>query len=108
MIYAWRHNSNKKNSGHYSPWLKRSGIVAVVLLTIVYIGLTNDVATQGYRLKTLQQETKRLEETNAELGIQVAAVESLQRLESASNSLALTPLERIEYLTTPTTAVAVR
>lgn len=108
MIYGWRHNSNKKNHGYYSPWLKRSGIVAVVLLIIVYIGLTNDIATQGYRLKTLQQEIKRLEEINAELSIQVAAAESLQRLESASNSLALTPLEHVEYLTTPVTAVAVR
>jgi len=82
--------------------------VFIIVLVVIYIGLTNDVAVQGYRLRSLQEEVKKLEEDNSALAIQVAAAQSLQRLESESTSLALIPLDRIEYFTTPTTAVAIR
>lgn len=108
MIYSQHYNRNNKTPRLYSPWLARAASAIVIILTVAYIGLTNDIATQGYKLKTLQQETKRLEQANAEINIEVAAAQSLQRLESVSASLALTPLEHIEYLTTSATAVAVR
>lgn len=91
-----------------AKWRRRLSGVFIIVLTVVYIGLTNDVAVQGYRLKSLQEEVKKLEEENSALAIQVAAAQSLQRLESESTSLALTPLDHIEYFATPTTAVAAR
>lgn len=94
--------------GHHNKlWCWLSAAVAVMLV-VVYIGLNNDVSTQGYRLKSLQQEASKLEEINTALEIQVAAEQSLQRLDSEKISLALTPVGQIEYLAAPDTAVAAR
>ena len=80
----------------------------IAMLVVAYIGLSNNVATHGYRLSALQKETRRLDEDNTALEIKVAAAQSLQRLESESGSLALSPLEHIEYLNATAPAVAVR
>lgn len=82
--------------------------LTVIALVLVYVGLTNDVATQGYRLNDLQQRIASLEAQQSSLQLELAAVQSLQRVESETPALALTPLSHVEYLTPLTTAVAVR
>ena len=109
MIIQLRHSAYTRTAArrHYKWWIYLTGGVAGLLI-LVYIGLVNDVSTQGYRLQGLQQEVKRLEQGNTAIEIQLAAAQSLQRLESESGSLALVPLEHTEYLDVPTTSVAVR
>lgn len=107
-IFKGRLAMKTRSVGRHAKLWRWLGAAVVLILVIVYIGLTNDVATQGYRLKSLQQEAGKLEEINTTLEIKVAAEQSLQRLESESASLALTPVEKIEYLALPDTAVAAR
>ena len=108
MISSWRHN-HRRRSGHFNvKWLTRFGAALVFILVVFYIGLNNNIATQGYRLTTTQEEIRRLEEENTVMEIKVAAAQSLQRLESESSSFAFSALEHIEYLAAPTPAVAVR
>ena len=91
-----------------NKWPRLIGGVLIVVMVVVYVGLTNDTATQGYRLRSLQEEAKKMEEENSTLEIRVAAAQSLQRLESESTSLSLVPLDHTEFLTASITAVAAR
>lgn len=79
-----------------------------MVLAIVYAGLTNDVATQGYRLHDLQRTIAARQAQQSSLQIEIAAAQSLQRIESEAPALALTPVKNVEYVTSSTTAVAVR
>lgn len=81
---------------------------AIALLVVTYVGVTNNVATQGYRLQAQQKNLKELQEQQTSLELDVAAAESLQRLEATTGSLALVSVSNIEYLEPITTAVAVR
>ena len=52
----------------------------IAVLALVYLGLTNDVATQGYRLHDLQNSIAKLEAQQSSLQVQIAAAQSLQRV----------------------------
>ena len=108
MIFRCHYTAKRKNAGRSLGRWVRFEIAIIIIMAITYIGLTNDVSTQGYRLISLQDQVKKIEENNAVMEIQVAAEQSLQRLESESGALALEPLGHIEYLTIPAAAVAIR
>lgn len=80
----------------------------LALLVLTYIGLTNSVATQGYRLSELQNEVTTTSRTNNELELDITAARSLPRVEAAAGTLSMQPVQQIEYLATSGTSVAVR
>ena len=82
--------------------------VFVGVLLVAYLGITNNVATQGYHMQTLQHEIEELEKQNAGIEFAIAAEQSLQRVESSLPSLALSPVANIEYLEAASSSVAIR
>ena len=83
------------------------GVIAL-LLAITYIALTNDVATQGYRLQTMQRQATELQKVNEGMMARLTVAQSLQRVESELPALSLVAVQNIQYLAPITTAVAVR
>lgn len=83
-------------------------VAALVLCTGGYVGLTNNVATQGYRLSELQRELDTAKQQSAVLELDITAARSLPRLESEAGAISMIPVQRIEYLATSGTQVALR
>ena len=63
------------------------GLAGVVALgTILVLGQTSMVATAGYNVERLQEQTALLERRNDELAAEVAALRSLDRIEREARS----------------------
>lgn len=80
----------------------------LVLLVMGYVGITNDVATQGYRLQDLQQQRNNMLQENQRLQLAIAESQSLARIAKMDTQSDLEPVTTIEYLATTPTSVAVR
>ena len=81
--------------------------LSCAVLLLVYIATVNNVATAGFTVSELQREVGGLKKERAELQLQASALGSLQRVETESRTLSLTPVQNIEYLQV-TSTVAVR
>jgi hypothetical protein len=82
--------------------------LALAVACLIYVGVINNVGTQGYVLSDLQKELKRSRETSANLEMQLTALQALPRLESEATALAMTQQPGIDYLSTAGTIVASR
>lgn len=83
-------------------------VVSLALFIIGYVGIMNDVATQGYRLQDLQQQRDRLQQDNQRLQLSISESESLSRVATLEQSTHLQPVAVVEYVSTASAAVAVR
>lgn len=72
---------------------------------IIYLTLINRVATTGFEIKTLEQRVSQLRDENRKLELEAANLQSLAVVQSATESLGLTEVAKIEYL--PVTGAAV-
>ncbi len=69
------------------------------LLTVVYIILTNAVATKGYEIKSLEQQSADLREAYEKLELQAAELQDVSRLNKLED-MGLVAVDKIEYLGT--------
>ena len=90
------------------PLIFRLRYFILVLMCLVYLGVTNNMATQGYILSDLQKQLEVGKTRSTDLELQVASFQTLPRLESEANALALTPLSGADYLITAGSSVAIR
>ena len=84
-----------------------------VLLTVtafvtgfMYVLLTNQTASEGFAIKSLQNKVDALAASNEKLELKAADLRSLSVISAASNALALQPTDKFEYLPPATGAVA--
>lgn len=84
-----------------------AGITFSVVMVLVYIGTVNSVATAGFQVSQLEQEIASLKKERANLQLEASALGSMQRVETESQSLSLTPIAEVEYINTAS-SVAVR
>lgn len=106
MIRPWQCIRSRQVSARRRLYSRRFLAAGVVVLAIVYVGLTNYVATQGYRLQTLQKEVTVLQRQSEETRLSIATSQSLQKLEAELPALALIPVTAVDYFAP--TAVATR
>ena len=64
-------------------------VVAVCLLSILYLAQTGRVATRGYRLEQLQQERTRLKHDAEQYEYRIAAANRLDKIEERATKLGL-------------------
>lgn len=82
------------------------GLVVVVGLS--YLTFVNKVATDGYQVKALSEKVSELKNKNKKLELESSALQSMQRVSSASQDLNLVAISGIQYVTAGSNAVAAK
>ncbi len=93
------------------PWLTEAqaalgwGIILILiaLLGAIYLSQTSRIAIVGRRVQLLQEDLDNLKRQNAEIETDIAAAQSLERLEVEARQLGFVPAQadNIEYLVVP-------
>lgn len=87
----------------------RMGLVAfIVAFGFLYIWQTNSVSTKGYQISDLESQIKKLEQETRRLDVHVAQNTSMQKIQERISSTNLVAVEKIDYIASVGTAVAVR
>lgn len=77
-----------------------------VVLSLLYLSQTSDVATTGYDITALQDEKQTLEAENEQLRLQIDQLESLDRVDrEATTRLQMGPPRRVIYVTAAPVAI---
>lgn len=76
-------------------------VLAVVLaITLSYLALTSAVASAGYDLANLQDQSRRLRRENAQTRLEIDRLRSLDRIARVASGLGLEPPERTVFVVT--------
>lgn len=104
----------RKFRKEYKPTFKLSRIgvvVSVVSLTLVlgllYLSQSNQMATSGYDIAKLQQQQQDLKLQNEQLQIQASRLQSIQSIDSGIAKSGMVPVSKIDYVPTDSGSVAV-
>ncbi len=94
--------ASKNSKGSGKRVISRAGAVGMlgfaVVMGVMYLVMTNAVATNGYEIKALQQEAKNLEQVHQKLQVQVAEQQSLQKVQSSVVAAGYVATTRVEYV----------
>jgi cell division protein FtsL len=73
-------------------------IILVSLLGWLYLTQASQATTTGYRIYELERERARLQRENAQLMLEIAELERLEKVEARARQLGFIPPEQVEYL----------
>ena len=116
--FAIRKFSAQKHNNLHSPQQRRinltnSGLRMLLTGLIIFAGLSylfymNQTATSGFDIKGMENSIEQIKKINKSLELQTAELQSLQRIEAASQELQMVATTRIEYLPAVGASVAVK
>ncbi|MCR4405922.1 MAG: hypothetical protein NUW24_03220 [Anaerolineae bacterium] len=73
-------------------------LAALSLIGWLYLTQTSHLAVTGYYIQEIEQRKARLQEENAQLEAEIAALESASRLMARAKELGFQPPERVTYV----------
>lgn len=74
-------------------------LVAIALISLLYLAQTSAVATTGYDIKRLEDQKTQWEMKNEQLRMKIAQLRSLQRVEAEAGSrLKMGPPEKVIFV----------
>jgi hypothetical protein len=108
----------KKQGLNYKPnfWYKslfntrflNVAILAAICLTgVFYLAQINDMATKGFKMKELEEKQTMLKENIKKTELQVADMQSMQKLEERIGNLNMASVAKVQYVSS-TGSVAVK
>lgn len=83
-------------------------IVAAVAMFVSYLALNNRASTKGFQIRALESKIGALETEKQKLDIAVVAAHSMDTIEGGIKGLGFVPVSRMDFVTIPGGAVAVR
>ncbi|MBP6942848.1 MAG: hypothetical protein KBB55_02275 [Candidatus Buchananbacteria bacterium] len=93
----------------YSPLRLTAGLMVVtVIVGGAYFWQTNASATQGYKIRELEDRLSDLKKENEKMQFDVVSRQSMEQVIAAAGSLNLVSSAGVEVITVPGTAVALR
>lgn len=81
-------------------------IVLLIILGTAYLVQINQTATSGFAVKDMNQKISQLEEQHQKLELEIADLQSLQNIQSASDRLQLVSHTKLDYIQPTDGAVA--
>ncbi|MFA6197864.1 MAG: hypothetical protein WC734_01765 [Patescibacteria group bacterium] len=109
-------NNQKHTTPKQAGWLRRllsrRPLVNVLLfglilvLGICYLWQINVTATSGFAVKDLNAQLSEMQESQQKLQLQIADLQSLQRIQLATERLKLNTPTRLQYINNAAGAVA--
>jgi uncharacterized membrane protein (DUF106 family) len=77
-------------------------IFSIILITgFIYLWQMNCLVNQDYKLRSFQKDLKALQEENKKLQATMAQMQSLPKLQEATQNLNLLKADNISYLSSP-------
>jgi hypothetical protein len=76
-----------------------AAVVALTLVTALYLALVSRTAAQGRHIERLQAEVFRLQRENQQTAVAIAEACALPRVMSRAEALGFVPADQVEFLT---------
>lgn len=80
----------------------------ILVMGFVYLWQMNSLVSHDYKMRAFQKELKTLSEENKKLQATIAQLQSLPKLQEATQNLNLLSVENISYLESPKEKVAIK
>ena len=90
---------------------RSANIVGLALLTVImvgYLALTNENATAGYELRTVERQVESLRDDTRQLDLATIDAQSVPQLSARVAKEAFVPVVHVAYITPTDHAVAAR
>ena len=78
----------------------------VVLIGLSYLVFVNKVATDGYQVKALSEQIEQLKDNHKKLELEAAGLQSLSNIHEIGETLELVSIDKMDYISATSTAVA--
>lgn len=95
----------RKFTKNYKPifQLSKIGITVaaaglVLVLGLLYLGMSNQMATSGYDIAKLESQQLQLKQDNERLQIEASRLQSIQQIDTGIKSSGMVPVKTINYL----------
>lgn len=85
--------SNHATKSNWTTWV----FALLALFGLFYLLLVNSLSTKGYEIKKLEKRIVELSEVQKRLGLESAALQSVQQIEEMVKVLNLVPSNQINY-----------
>ena len=76
-------------------------IAFLFICGILYIFITNNIATKGYTIKNLTKQAGELYAVNKNLQVEISNLKSINVLREKSNDLKMVKAQKIDYVSLP-------
>ncbi len=80
------------------PKIKRTSIVSLVFLWLIYLLSANHAANQSFELDNIQKQLQDTQHQILLLNVQSGELQSVERIENASKNLSLVQTKDVYYL----------
>lgn len=70
----------------------------LILMSVAYLVQVNDSSTKGYEISRLEQSLTEFKETSKRLELDMASLQSIQRIEQNVQNLNLVPSGKVRYI----------
>jgi uncharacterized membrane protein len=95
----------RKFARNYKPTFRLSKIgltVAaaglILVLGLLYLSQSNQMATSGYDIAKLESQQKQLRDDNERLQIEASRLQSIQQIDTGIKTSGMVPVKQINYL----------
>ncbi|MCX6779381.1 MAG: hypothetical protein NTU97_04090 [Candidatus Magasanikbacteria bacterium] len=88
----------------YKIWL----LIACVVFGMAYFWQVNSVSNRGFKIRDLEKQISLLKNSNQQLELQAASLQSLENLNDKIKQLNMVVPEKVEYLRPVGSGVALR
>ena len=83
-------------------------IILLCLVSLFYLTQANQIATTGYEIKDLEDKLNKLTEENHKLELRAAELQSVRNVEEGVKKLNMVPLQKVIYVSSEGTTVALK
>ena len=90
--------ADRKSRTHISPLVHVAFVLVMIVGGIFYLVEVNATSTQGFQIRSLQNQVEQLENIQKELEFRQADVSSLGALQEKSDEMHLVAVDRVEAL----------
>jgi len=82
-------------------------LAAICLVGFLYLAKINNMATKGFKMKELEEKQSVLRENIKKIELQIADLQSMQRLEERISGLNMASVAKVQYISSAS-SVAVK
>jgi len=83
-------------------------IFSILLIGFFYILEVNNIASKGYKIRSLKKQIKELKNKNKGLQINISHLKSISNLQLKTENFNMVEAESIEYVTLPPASVVLK
>ena len=83
-------------------------VVCIAVVGLFYLLEVNQATTKGYKMRDLEKKIQQVEDANNKLELEVTELQALNNIQERVKSLGMVPTDKVKYIKTPDSSVAVK